>query len=129
MFNWFTNLFKAKVHQPLPVGHTIEVPYIRCVAQQIINDLDDIANVDKWKLEHKEYFYECSCEGKNYTLHWDGGYVSLEEVSFFSFNKDESKEICKRFEAINDAKWDKIRQIQRKEEEETLKRLFPSCYQ
>jgi len=36
MFNWFTNLFKAKVHQPLPVGHTIEVPYIRCVAQQML---------------------------------------------------------------------------------------------
>jgi hypothetical protein len=128
MFN-FKNLFKPKVRQPLPVGHIIETPpEIRCIANQILNDLD-IKNADKWVFELKDCSQYCTCQGKSYTLYWSGHYMNLQGMSTFQFNRDEREALYIKLSAIQEFKNKQIRNQLLKVDEEVLKKLFPDCYQ
>ena len=132
MFNWFTKFFKAKVEQPTPVGHTINVPHIRCIAQQILNDLD-IKNEEGWETKFVGDGYngrmEMTLKGKLYTLCFsDSDYVYLKNVDGFSFNEDERKAIQKKIDDIGNFKYRREEQKRAKEQEEVLKKLFPTCY-
>jgi hypothetical protein len=116
MSNWFTKLFKAKVQQPTPVGHTINVPHIRCIAQQILNDLD-IKNEADWESQ-----YVSICGGRSgrtemtlrklYTLclyeheyDCDSSRLNLKGVDGFSFNCDESEAIREKIRAMENFRY------------------------
>jgi len=130
---------EIETHKPRPEPAILPIPQIRCIAKQILGDLD-VNNPKRLKAKYTDfgksyYGYVVLNKIKNYTLiikksGWQSDWtVFLKGVSSFDFNHDEKEAIYQAVEALDNLSAKEQEDKRKAKDNLKLKKIFPECFE